>query len=97
MSRLHPSGRRACRWRRRVTRRQSALQKFGVPVVPHVGDMGQLHPHLVLFNHLAVAHDVVFLEPIPHLRAYFVFPCRITAGVYQTPLEPGASCDLKSP
>jgi hypothetical protein len=36
--------------------------------------MGQLHPHLVLFNHLAFAHDVVFLEPIPHLRTYFVSP-----------------------
>lgn len=42
--------------------------------MPHVGDMGQLHPHLVLFNHLAFAHDVVFLEPIPHLRTYFVSP-----------------------
>jgi L-fuconate dehydratase len=25
-------------------------RRFGVPVIPHVGDMGQLHQHLVLFN-----------------------------------------------
>lgn len=70
-------------------------KKFGVPVVPHVGDMGQLHQHLVLFNHIAVGHDVVFLEHIPHLREHFVYPCRVEGGVYHTPQEVGASCDLK--
>jgi L-fuconate dehydratase len=70
-------------------------RKFGIPVVPHVGDMGQLHQHLVLFNHLAMGHDVVFLEHIPHLQPYFVHPARIHNGVYQTPQEPGSSCDLK--
>jgi L-fuconate dehydratase len=70
-------------------------RKFGIPVVPHVGDMGQLHQHLVLFNHIALGHDVIFLEHIPHLREHFVHPCRVTGGVYQTPREAGASCDLK--
>lgn len=70
-------------------------KKFGVPVVPHVGDMGQLHQHLVLFNHIAVGHDVVFLEHIPHLREHFVHPCRVEDGVYHTPQEVGSSCDLK--
>jgi L-fuconate dehydratase len=70
-------------------------RKFGVPVVPHVGDMGQLHQHLVLFNHIALSHEVVFLEHIPHLRHCFVHPCEVTGGVYRTPQEPGASCDLK--
>jgi L-fuconate dehydratase len=69
-------------------------KKFGVPVVPHVGDMGQLHQHLVLFNHIAVGHDVVFLEHIPHLREHFVHPCKVEGGVYQTPHEAGATCDL---
>lgn len=70
-------------------------RRFGVPVVPHVGDMGQLHQHLVLFNHIALDHEVVFLEHIPHLRQHFVHPCRVEAGIYHTPQEPGASCDLK--
>ena len=41
-------------------------------------------------------HEVVFLEQIPHLRPHFVHPCRVEGGVYQTPMEIGASSDLKS-
>ena len=70
-------------------------RKFGLPVPPHVGDMGQLHQHLVLFNHIAIGHEVLFLEHIPHLREHFVFPAKVCGGRYETPSEPGASCDLK--
>ena len=70
-------------------------KKLGLPVVPHVGDMGQLHQHLVLFNHIALGQEVSFLEHIPHLRDHFVFPSLVKDGCYQTPEEPGASCDLK--
>ncbi len=71
-------------------------KEFGLPVVPHVGDMGQLHQHLVLFNHIAIGHEVLLLEHIPHLRSHFVFPAQVSGGVYKTPQEPGASCDLKT-
>lgn len=71
-------------------------RKFGLPLVPHVGDMGQIHQHLVLFNHIALGHEVIFLEHIPHLRDYFVFPAQISGGRYHTPQEPGLSCDLKA-
>lgn len=70
-------------------------KKFGVPVVPHVGDMGQIHQHLVLFNHVGLDLPVIFLEHIPHLRAHFVHPVRVEDGVYRTPQEPGSSSDLK--
>jgi L-fuconate dehydratase len=70
-------------------------KKFFLPIVPHVGDMGQLHQHLVLFNHIALAHEVLFLEHIPHLRSHFVSPALVADGCYKTPQEPGASCDLK--
>jgi L-fuconate dehydratase len=70
-------------------------KKFGLPVLPHVGDMGQMHQHLVFFNHIAMGHDVLFLEHIPHLREHFVFPARVSGGRYEAPSEPGASCDLK--
>jgi len=70
-------------------------KKFGLPIVPHVGDMGQIHQHLVFFNHIAMGHDVLFLEYIPHLREHFAFPAKVNDGCYQTPSEPGASCDLK--
>ncbi len=70
-------------------------KKFGIPVVPHVGDMGQLHQHLVLFNHISMGHEVVFLEHIPHLQSKFVYPVHIEDGVYRVPQEAGSSCDLK--
>jgi L-fuconate dehydratase len=69
-------------------------KKLGLPIVPHVGDMGQLHQHLVLFNHIALGHEALFLEHIPHLRRHFVFPAEVSGGRYKTPQEPGASCDL---
>jgi L-fuconate dehydratase len=65
-----------------------------MPVVPHVGDMGQIHQHLVLFNHVALGHPVVFLEHIPHLRQHFVNPAVVENGKYVTAQEPGLSCDL---
>ncbi|HVV05837.1 MAG TPA: enolase C-terminal domain-like protein [Puia sp.] len=70
-------------------------RKFGIPVVPHVGDMGQLHQHLVLFNHISLGHEALFLEHIPHLQKHFVHPVHVADGVYKTPQEPGSSCDLK--
>ncbi len=69
---------------------------FEIPVVPHVGDMGQLHQHLVLFNHIGMGHEALFLEHIPHLRDAFQEPVSISNGVYLTPTQPGASCTLKS-
>lgn len=71
-------------------------KKFGLPVVPHVGDMGQLHQHLVLFNHIALDHERIFLEHIPHLSQYFLHPAQVEQGFYRTPQEPGSSADLRS-
>ena len=69
-------------------------RKYNIPVVPHVGDMGQLHQHLVLFNHISMGHEALFLEHIPHLQEHFLHPVKIENGVYITPLEPGSSCDF---
>jgi L-fuconate dehydratase len=67
---------------------------YDLPVAPHVGDMGQIHQHLVLFNHIALGHQKLFLEYIPHLRQHFVHPASVRDGVYHTPMEPGSSSDL---
>lgn len=72
-------------------------RKFHLPIVPHVGDMGQIHQHLVLFNHVALNHEVNFLEHIPHLQEHFVVPARVISGVYELPQEPGASTDMRFP
>lgn len=68
--------------------------KFDLPVVPHVGDMGQIHQHLVLFNRIALGQPVIFLEYIPHLRQQFANPARVEGGFYKTPETPGLSADL---
>ena len=70
-------------------------KKFQLPIVPHVGDMGQIHQHLVLFNHVALNHEVHFLEHIPHLHKHFVFPAQLDKGYYKPPQEPGASTDMQ--
>ena len=70
-------------------------KKFGLKVVPHVGDMGQIHQHLVLFNHVSIGLEKVFLEYIPHLKDHFEFPARVEGGAYQVPDEVGASCEFR--
>lgn len=69
-------------------------RRFGLPVVPHVGDMGQIHQHLVLFNHIALGHEALFLECIPHLQKHFVAPAKVEDGSYLPPELPGSSSDL---
>jgi L-fuconate dehydratase len=69
-------------------------RKYGVPVIPHVGDIGQIHQHPVMFNHIALGHQKIFLEHISHLNHYFAAPARLSARRYHTPQEPGSSSDL---
>ena len=69
-------------------------KKYGIPVVPHVGDMGQIHQHRVLFNHSGMGHEALMLEQIPHLKGKFKNPCIVDGGVYQIPQEPGISSDF---
>ncbi|MCC5806270.1 MAG: hypothetical protein JJU00_08065 [Opitutales bacterium] len=69
-------------------------RKYGIPLVPHVGDMGQIHQHLVLFNHIAMDHPLLFLEYIPHLRDRFTHPATLRNGRYVTPSAPGIGGDL---
>jgi L-fuconate dehydratase len=68
--------------------------KYGIPVVPHVGDMGQIHQHLVLFNHIGMDHEALMLEHIPHLKGKFKNPCVVENGLYQIPQESGMSSDF---
>lgn len=68
--------------------------KYPVKVIPHVGDMGQIHHHLVFFNHIGLGHERQFLEYIPHLREHFRYPAQVIDGAYQVPQEPGCSTEL---
>ena len=69
-------------------------KQAGLPVAPHVGDMGQVHQHLMLFLAVALDNEPIFLEHIPHLRRYFVHPAVIRDGRYLPPQAPGSSSGL---
>ncbi len=69
-------------------------KKYSIPVVPHVGDMGQIHQHLVLFNHIGMNHEALMLEQIPHLQGKFTHPCRVENGRYAIPQQAGMSSDF---
>ncbi len=69
-------------------------RKYNIPVTPHVGDMGQIHQHLVLFNHICLGHPVLLLEHIPHLKPYFKYPIDVRNGLFKIPEVPGLSADL---
>lgn len=56
-----------------------------LPVVPHAGEMSQVHTHLA-FWHPATQ----ILEYIPWIRDHFVDPIRVEAGDFLRPEMPGA-------
>lgn len=64
---------------------------YRLPVVPHIGDMMQVHLHLCI-AHMA-CH---LLEYIPWLTDCFEDPARVEAGYFMTPRLPGAGTTLNS-
>lgn len=59
---------------------------YDVPICPHVGDMGQIHQHLV-----ASTQNAIMLEYIPWIRHIFEEPATVKEGHYVLPQMPGAS------
>jgi L-fuconate dehydratase len=68
--------------------------KAGLPLVPHAGDMGQIHQHLVLWQALSLSREPTYLEYIPHLREHFETPAEVRDGRYLPPQGAGASTRL---
>jgi L-alanine-DL-glutamate epimerase-like enolase superfamily enzyme len=62
-----------------------------LPVVPHIGDMMQVHLHLVI-AHAACS----LLEYIPWLRACFEEPATVEEGYFLVPQAPGAGTTLRA-
>jgi L-alanine-DL-glutamate epimerase-like enolase superfamily enzyme len=60
-----------------------------LPVVAHVGDMGQVHVHLSYWH-----PATPMLEYIPWIKDSFVEPIRVEEGYYVRPEAPGAGCTL---
>lgn len=60
-----------------------------LPVVPHAGEMSQVHVHLS-YHHPAST----ILEYIPWIAHHFEEPIQVEAGIYRRPQQPGAGTTL---
>jgi L-fuconate dehydratase len=73
--------------------------KFGVPVCPHAGGVGlcELVQHLSMFDYVALSGTTQgrMIEWIDHLHEHFVTPASVRRGRYRTPMEPGASTEIR--
>jgi L-fuconate dehydratase len=73
--------------------------KFGVPVCPHAGGVGlcELVQHLSMFDYVALSGTAQgrMIEWIDHLHEHFVTPASVRRGRYRTPMEPGASTEIR--
>jgi L-alanine-DL-glutamate epimerase-like enolase superfamily enzyme len=56
-----------------------------LPVVPHAGEMSQVHVHLSYWHPAST-----ILEYIPWIKDHFGEPADVVAGVYKRPQRPGA-------
>jgi L-fuconate dehydratase len=71
-------------------------KKAGLSLIPHVGDVGQLHRHLVFFNHIALGLPAEMLEYIPHLADKFEDPAVVENGRYVVPSAMGAGMAVRT-
>jgi len=63
---------------------------FGLPVIPHHGDMMQVHQHVV-----AATRNAPMLEYIPWILDLFVDPVDVREGMLYLPDRPGASTEMR--
>jgi len=57
-----------------------------LPVVPHAGEMSQVHVHLSYWHPAST-----ILEYIPWIKDHFEEPSNVDGGIYRRPQQPGAS------
>ena len=62
---------------------------YRLPVVAHIGDMGQIHVHLAYWH-----PATTMLEYIPWISYCFTDPASVEGGIYKLPELPGAGSTL---
>lgn len=62
-----------------------------LPVVPHAGEMSQVHVHLSYWHPASS-----ILEYIPWIKDHFEEPISVRNGVYARPQQPGASTTIRA-
>ncbi|NTJ44764.1 mandelate racemase/muconate lactonizing enzyme family protein [Agrobacterium larrymoorei] len=60
-----------------------------LPVVPHAGEMSQVHVHLSYWHPAST-----ILEYIPWIKDHFEEPANVYGGVYKRPEQPGAGTTI---
>jgi L-alanine-DL-glutamate epimerase-like enolase superfamily enzyme len=60
-----------------------------LPVVPHAGEMSQVHVHLSYWHPAST-----ILEYIPWIKDHFEEPIRVEGGIFRRPEQPGAGTTL---
>jgi L-alanine-DL-glutamate epimerase-like enolase superfamily enzyme len=60
-----------------------------LPVVPHAGEMSQVHVHLSYWHPAAT-----ILEYIPWIKDHFEEPAEVVEGAFRRPQQPGAGTTL---
>lgn len=73
--------------------------KYDLPVWPHAGGVGlcEYVQHISMIDYVAISgkKDDHRIEFVDSFQEYFVSPCIVEGGAYQTPTMPGFSIQLK--
>ena len=74
--------------------------KYDKPVWPHAGGVGlcEYVQHIAMIDYLLISceKNSKRIEYVDHLHEHFLNPCKVEAGKYSAPLNPGFSIEMKN-
>ena len=74
--------------------------KYDKPVWPHAGGVGlcEYVQHIAMIDYLLISceKNSKRIEYVDHLHEHFLNPCKVIAGKYSAPLNPGFSIEMKN-
>ena len=74
--------------------------KYDKPVWPHAGGVGlcEYVQHIAMIDYLLISceKNSKRIEYVDHLHEHFLNPCKVKAGKYSVPLNPGFSIEMKN-
>lgn len=74
--------------------------KYDKPVWPHAGGVGlcEYVQHIAMIDYLLISceKNSKRIEYVDHLHEHFLNPCKVKAGKYSAPLNPGFSIEMKN-
>ncbi|MEL0129712.1 MAG: enolase C-terminal domain-like protein [Paracoccaceae bacterium] len=74
--------------------------KYDKPVWPHAGGVGlcEYVQHIAMIDYLLISceKNSKRIEYVDHLHEHFLNPCKVKAGKYSSPINPGFSIEMKN-